>query len=853
MLDRYCVTCHNARLRTGGLALDALNVANAGREPETWEKVVRKVRTGMMPPSGAPRPDRATLDRFAAAVEDTIDRAAAAAPNPGAPALHRLNRTEYGNAVRDLLDLPIDATALLPGDDSSEGFDNLASVLSVSPALMQAYVTAAAKISRLAIGDPTISADLTTYPAPRGMSQAQHREGLPFGTRGGIVVQHVFPLDAEYEFRVARAGGGLFGLAPVGTDDSVEITLNGERVRVLGRDARGPVRLKIPAGPQTIGVAIVRRANARGVDDLFSELANTAGVTSLGINGPLNPTGPGDTPSRRRIFTCRPESAASGGALRAHDPLDARDACAASSGQRARPDDRHADGVLRVRAERCAASTAAFSTRWRACSSIRSSSTGSSVHPRACAPAPSTAISDLELASRLSFFLWSSIPDEELLALAATGRLAIRPCSSSRRGECWPTIARARWSATSPDSGCMLRQLDDIAPGTKEFDGNLRYAFRRETELLFETIVREDRSILDLVERGLHLRGRTTGAPLRHARTFAAAASAASRLTRGDERGLLGHGSLLTVTSAGNRTSPVKRGKWILENLLGAPVPQPPPGVETNLAESTAPGATPTSVRQRLEQHRANPSCASCHAVMDPVGFSLEHFDLIGKWRDADGGAPVNATGRLADGTALDGPGSLRKALLDRGDAVAATATEKLLTYALGRRVEYFDMPAVRAHRSRRGPQRLPLRVARDRHRQERAVSDEAGRGAGAIPSCSSRRSTSRGARSFAAPASRWRCRCSNRWCPRPPRSRRRRPRRRRAWAASTSRTARRWTSGRRREPGPVSSSPRSCSRSSRSAIASTSSAISRTPRSRRGAAKTPAAPRITCARRPCS
>jgi mono/diheme cytochrome c family protein len=695
VMDRYCVTCHNARMRTGGLALDALKVADAGRTPETWEKVVRKVRTGMMPPSGAPRPERAALDRFAAVVEDAIDRTAVAAPNPGAPALHRLNRTEYGNAVRDLLDLPIDSAALLPGDDSSEGFDNLASTLNVSPALMQAYVTAAAKISRLAVGDPTISADLTTYLAPRGMSQAQQREGMPFGTRGGIVVQHVFPLDAEYEFRVGRAGGGLFGLAPVGTDDSVEITLNGERVRVLGRDARGPVRFKIPAGPQTIGVAIVRRANARGVDDLFSELASAAGVTSLGINGPLNPTGPGDTPSRRRIFTCHPATAAqevpcartilSKLATRAlRRPVGQNDAAVDTlmpffeSGRALRGFD---SGVQYALARLLV--DPQFIYRFeRAPAGVRAGAV--------------YRINDLELASRLSFFLWSSLPDEELLKVAAAGRLH-DPAMLEQQTRRMLGDDRARALVGNlAGQWLLLRQLDDIAPGTKEFDGNLRYAFRRETELLFETIVREDRSILDLIDADY------TFVDERLARHYGIPNIRGSRFRRvtldeSTRGGLLGHGSLLTVTSAGNRTSPVKRGKWILENLLGAPVPQPPPGVETNLAESTAPGATPTSVRQRLERHRANPSCASCHAVMDPVGFSLEHFDLIGKWRDADGGVPVNATGRLADGTALDGPASLRKALLDRRDAVAATATEKLLTYALGRRVEYFDMPAVRA------------------------------------------------------------------------------------------------------------------------------------------------------------
>ena len=344
VIDRYCVTCHNQRTKMGGLALDVLDLNAAGRESQTWEKVVRKVRTGMMPPSGAPRPDRPTLDGFAASIESAIDRAARTAPNPGAPALHRLNRAEYGNAVRDLLDLPIDAAALLPGDDASEGFDNMASTLSVSPALMQAYVNAAAKISRLAIGDPTTSAELTTYQPPRGMSQAGNREGLPLGTRGGLVVTHVFPLDAEYEFRIGRAGGGLFGLQPVGTADPVEITLNGERVRVLDGATRGPLRLKIPAGPQTIGVAIVRRSNARGVDDLYAELAGTAGVTSLGINGPINPTGPGDTPSRRRIFSCT----GPGGAVCPSNSFGTCHPRIPTTSNRKRSCGRNADGVLRV-------------------------------------------------------------------------------------------------------------------------------------------------------------------------------------------------------------------------------------------------------------------------------------------------------------------------------------------------------------------------------------------------------------------------------------------------------------------------------------------------------------------------
>jgi hypothetical protein len=504
----------------------------------------------------------------------------------------------------------------------------------------------------------------------------------------------VFPLDAEYEFRIGRAGGGLFGLQPVGGGDPVEVTLNGERVRVLDGTTRGPLRLKIPAGPQTIGVAVMRRSNARGVDDLYAELAGTAGVTNLGINGPLNPTGPGDTPSRRRVFTCRPDTSArevacartilSALATRAfRRPVGEKDAAIDTlmqffeSGRKLRGFETGIQYALsRVLVD------PQFIFRFERV-------------PAGAKPGAAYRISDFELASRLSFFLWSSIPDEELLRVAASGRLddpavleqQTRRMLADTRSNALIDSLTGQW--------LLLRQLDDVAPGTREFDGGLRYAFHRETELLFETIAREDRSILDLIDADY------TFVDERLARHYGIPNVRGSRFRRisldgNGRRGLLGHGSFLTATSASNRTSPVKRGKWVLENLLGATVPLPPPGVETNLTEAEH-STAPTSVRQRLERHRASPNCASCHAVMDPVGFSLEPYDLIGKWRDMDGGSAVNATGRLADGTALDGPASLRRALLDRRDAVAATATEKLLTYALGRRVEYFDMPAVRA------------------------------------------------------------------------------------------------------------------------------------------------------------
>jgi hypothetical protein len=681
-------------MKAGGLQIDQLDLGRVERDSPAWEKVVRKLRTGMMPPSGAPRPDRDSLDRLASRIESALDRAAAARPTPGAPSLHRLNRAEYANAVRDLLDLPIDATTLLPGDDSSEGFDNIASVLSVSPALMQAYVTAAASISRLAVGDMTTSAGLTTYSAPRGLSQAEHREGMPLGTRGGLLVEHVFPLDAEYELRIGRAGAG-FGLAAVGGDEAVEITLNGERLRLLDRTVPRDLRFRIPAGPQTIGVAIVRQRNARGVDDLYSELATSAGVQSLGINGPFNATGAGDTPSRRRIFACRPSSSS-------EEPACARRILGSLASRAFRRPVNEADPALDV--------LMGFYESGR---TLRGFETGIQYalarilvdpqfifrferEPARLADGAVYRITDIELASRLSFFLWSSSPDEELMKEAVAGRLSDAAVLDR---QVWRMLADSRSRALIDNFAgqwLLLRQLETVSPSTKAFDGNLRYSFQRETELLFETIVREDRSVLDLIDADY------TFVDERLARHYGmpnVRGSRFRRVTLDDtaRRGLLGHGSLLTVTSVGNRTSPVKRGKWILENLLGAAVPLPPPGVETNLEEAAASsGSGPTSLRQRLERHRANPSCASCHAVMDPIGFSLENFDLIGTWREADGGVPVNAAGRLADGTLLDGPASLRLALLDRREAVVATATEKLLTYAVGRRVEHFDMPAVR-------------------------------------------------------------------------------------------------------------------------------------------------------------
>lgn len=689
LVNQYCAVCHNDKLKTGGLSLEKLDPAHAGDAAETWEKVVHKVRAGMMPPSGARRPDRATLDRFAANIETVLDRAAAAKPNPGSTGLHRLNRTEYANAIRDLLALDIDVTTLLPADDSSEGFDNIADALSVSPALLERYVSAAEKISRLAVGDAGISPSTATYRVPSDLSQADHIEGLPLGTRGGTLIHHNFPLDADYGIKV-RARGGAIGLGAVGFQgDQLEVTLDGERLKLVDAVATLDLSVKVKAGPHDLGVAFVRKS-AIGADDLWQIYANNSGIQNVAITGPLNPTGSGDTPSRKRIFVCRPAS-------------DADDA----------PCARQILAKLATRAYRQPVSEAELETlmefyrtgrkRGGFEAGIQQALARILVgphfvfrfesDPEDLAPGAVHRITDLELASRLSFFLWSSIPDDELLRLAAHDKLhepAVLEQQTKRM------LADPRSAALVTDFGgqwLYLRELKNQRPESKEFDENLRDAFKRETELFFESMIREDHSVLDLLNADYTFvderLARHYGIPNVHGSQFRRVALPENR------RGLLGQGSILLVTSVANRTSPVARGKWILENLMGSPPPLPPPNVPP-LKESAG-QAQPTTVRQRMEQHRNNPACAACHKIMDPIGFSLENYDLIGKWRTTDDGAPIDASGQLVDGTKIDGPASLREALLSRPDVFVSTLTGKLLTYALGRGIRYYDMPAIRA------------------------------------------------------------------------------------------------------------------------------------------------------------
>ncbi|HEY7449464.1 MAG TPA: DUF1592 domain-containing protein [Vicinamibacterales bacterium] len=691
-LKQYCITCHNQRVKTADLALDTMDIQQVASHAETWEKVVRKIKTGMMPPTGARRPDRAALDAFASELELRLDRAAVAGANLGTPALHRLNRTEYANAIRDLLGIDIDVTTLLPADGSSEGFDNIAEALGVSPSLIQGYVSAAMKISRQAVGDRTLSPYQVTYTAPPGLSHDRHIEGLPLGTRGGMLVRHTFPLDAEYEFTVSGGGPG----GAIGGAATIDVTLDGEKVAVSN-----PRKFSIPilAGPHTIGLALVDRQRSAGVDEVFSDFranavfTNPGAVQSVLITGPFKPSGPGDTPSRRRIFVCRPDST-----------KDSENTCASKI-----------LATLARRAYRGPVTSQEIETLMRFFHEGRREGDFETGIQHALArvliaprfvyrveeepeklPAGTVyRLSDLELASRLSFFLWSSIPDDELLGVAEKGRLRDRAVLERQ----------VRRMLADPKSDALiknfagqwlyLRELANVETEAKNFDENLRQAFRRETELVFGAIVREDRSLLDLLDADY------TFVDERLARHYNIANIRGSYFRRvtldasNPRRGLLGHGSILTVTSVATRTSPVSRGKWILENLLGTPPPVPPPGVETNLGEGEA--NKTTSLRQRLEEHRKNPTCASCHRIMDPLGFSLENFDLVGTWREFDGPTPIDATGQLADGTPLAGPADLRRALLSRSSAFVTTATEKLLIYALGRPVNFHDMPTVRA------------------------------------------------------------------------------------------------------------------------------------------------------------
>ena len=727
LLDDYCTACHNERLETAGLILESsvVDAADVGADAEVWEKVLRKVRSGQMPPAGRRRPEPAAAARFTGELAAELDAVAAAAPDPGRPAVHRLNRTEYVNAVRDLLHLEVDGRALLPADDSGYGFDNNADVLAMSPALLDRYVAAATKIGRLAIGDPAISPAMATYRVPRRVRQTERMsESLPFGTRGGLAVRHMFPLDGEYRIQVRLSRDGDYGIAGLDRGDELEIRLDRRRVRTftaggveelkgLTYDSQEPipldrpdllerkiydntadegfaVRLPVEAGLREVGVAFVRYA---GVPEAGGRGSRGPAVGYVEILGPYDAATPAHTPSRERIFVCRPASAQAELpcareiltvlARRAfRRPVAAGDVDALLGFYEAGRQEGTFDTGIQFALERLLVDPEFLFRVER--------------DPEGLAAGTVYALSDIELASRLSFFLWSSIPDDELLAAAERGELG-SPGGLQRQVRRMLADPRAAEMASNfAGQWLLVRNVRFAEPDRAlfpAFDGNLRDALARETELLFEDQFRQDRSILDLLRADYTFvnsrLARHYGIPDIYGSHFRAVALADER-----RHGLLGHGSVLTVTSYPNRTSPVLRGKWVLDNLLGAPPPPPPPDVPT-LDEGSR--SKPTTVRERLEQHRANPVCASCHARMDPLGFALENFDPIGRWREQDGSLPIDAAADLPDGSTVDGPVAFRKALLERHEEFAGNFAEKLMTYALGRGVTFRDAAAVRA------------------------------------------------------------------------------------------------------------------------------------------------------------
>lgn len=731
-LARYCAGCHNDRLKTAGLNLVAADPSDVGADPALWERVVQKLRAGVMPPIGSPRPDNPTYAALASWLETALDAVAQANPNPGpTTAFHRLNRTEYRNAIRDLLALDIDVASLLPSDDGSYGFDNIGDALGISPTLLESYLNAARAIADEAIGDPTIGRDTVTYRVPADLTQDYRLDGLPFGTRGGLRVTHHFPVDGEYlvKAQLLRSFiGGIMGLAEA---HQLEFSIDGERLRLFtvggkkaprataGEGASEPerrsdvpedagleIRLPVKAGPHDVAVTFLERPAVQGEDlrppylrsyAVLSDFANgQPHLASLAVTGPYGGTSGGVTPSRERIFTCRPQQRAQ------------ERACAtrilASLARRAyrRPvsdDDLQPllgffdagrksggfDAGIQKGIQRLLVSPE-FLVR---------------IERESAALAPNTnyRVSDLELASRLSFFLWSSLPDEELLDAAERGRLRdpsvlahqVRRMLADRRAHALVSNFAGQW--------LYLRNVPSTRPDTQlfpDFDDNLRQAMRRETELLFDHIVRNDRGILEL------LTARYTFVNERLARHYGMSRVYGSHFRRvelqdDDPRGgLLGQAAILTVTAYPNRTSPVLRGKWVLENILSAPPPPPPPNIP-ELRERSSDGRV-LSMRERMEQHRSNPVCASCHARMDPLGLALEHFDAVGQWRDlSEARTPIDATGVLPDGTPFNGPRELRAALVAHPERFVSTVTERLLTYALGRGLTHHDAPAVRS------------------------------------------------------------------------------------------------------------------------------------------------------------
>ena len=719
LIDTYCVACHNQRVKTAGIAFDTADLGDVSKDADVWEKALRKLRGGMMPPPGARRPEPAAVETFVAALERELDSAAARNPNPGRVALHRLNRAEYANAIEDLLAIRIDPAALLPKDDEADGFDNVASVLTVSPSFLDQYISAARVVTARAMG-PAARPGSTTYRPARGTDQAVRVEGLPLGTRGGLLVEHSFPSDGDYKLNInglASAGyvrGMEYRHTLIVTLDGAKVfegQLGGEEdIRAIDQQQASAVAaingrfqnipLKVTAGPHKVGVTFIARTFAESDEVLFSFRPGAGEeriqrVGSIEIQGPFTPAGLSATPSRERIFVCRPKTAAdelpcatmilSTMARRAfRRPVSDQDLAAPLSFYRSARAEGNFDAGIQAALPAILASPKFLYRAERT--------------PSGTAPGAVHRISANDLASRISFFLLGHPPDDELLRLAEKGALAdpktldaqVRRLLGDPRASSLVSNFAFQW--------LKMRGLDEVEPDAvvfPNFDDSLREGFRKEMTLFVESIIREDRSVLDLLsadytfvnERlALHY-----GIPNVRGDQF-------RRVTLTDQNrwGLFGKGGVLLSTSYANRTAPVIRGAWILENILGTPPAAPPPDVEA--FQENKDGEKAKTIRAIMEQHRSKPTCNACHGVMDPLGFALENFDAIGEWRSQDrwAGIPIDASSELIDGTKISGPADLRKALLKRSPQFVQTFTEKLMTYALGRSVEYYDMPTVR-------------------------------------------------------------------------------------------------------------------------------------------------------------
>jgi mono/diheme cytochrome c family protein len=721
-ITQYCTTCHNERSRTAGLALDPAAVTRPGDHAEIWEKVLRQLRAGTMPPPGAVRPPQAFYTRAADYLARELEAGAEAQPNPGSrPLAQRLSRTEYANAVRDLLalaDLPkeLDFTTLLPADNASSGFDNLADTLFVSPASLERYLAAAQKISRVAVGDPDMGPLVNIHVTPvRQPQQARHEE-LPFGTRGGLQIDGYFPLAGEYEFKVATDGLS----AEV---HQLEIIIDGERKVVTNVSRRpgvpvpenqGAFRFAVPAGPHSVGVAFLERSEALPEAPLRPPGRNRGALPSVGsvtITGPFNATGPGDTPSRRRLFVCRPASADEpalvGRVAQRRDVAESAEESACA--------DRILTTLLRraYRREVTAGDLRRVRPFYEAGRAERDFDLGIQralervlvspqflfrieQEPAGAAPGSVWRAGDFELASRLSFFLWSSIPDDDLLEAAAAGTLR-QPDVLRRQANRMLADPRSRSLVTNfAAQWLFLRDVESKEPDLylfREFDEGVRAAFLRETALFLDSILRGDRSVLDLLTADYTF----LNEPLaKHYGIPHITGSHFRRVTlpKGSpRRGLLGQGSILSITSYSTRTSPVLRGKYVLENLLASPPPPPPPDVPSL---DTGQAGKPLSMKEAMQLHRASPACAGCHAKMDPIGFALENFDALGRWRADENGRPLDVSSPLPDGTTVDGVEGVRQLVLRDPALFVEAMTGKLLMFALGRNVQYYDQPTIR-------------------------------------------------------------------------------------------------------------------------------------------------------------